>query len=63
MQRTLREITFELENLGRAIGRIVINQDDLDHQLALYDRRRAFLEKEKARLIKQGHDDSNEDEI
>lgn len=47
---SLREVNYEIENLGREMARLVIQQSGIDEQLAIYDRRMTFLQKEKARL-------------
>jgi hypothetical protein len=50
VDRTLREVEYEIENLGRFMAKLLIHQDDLDHQLAISDRRMAALHKEKEAL-------------
>lgn len=51
---SLREVNYEIENLGREMARLVIQQNDVDNQLAIYDRRMSFLQAEKLRLETNG---------
>jgi hypothetical protein len=56
--RTLREINFELQNVQREMGQLVIQQSDLDNRLAALDRRVSNLEKEKQAIANPKQDEA-----